>query len=533
MGPALTENKILYTVSIAAHNRLDLTLRCLESLRSAAHDPSRVEVILFDNGSSDGTKERVEAMQVPYSVRVVRSEENLGFGEAHNRVARMANGKWLVILNNDATASLHGWLDTMRSEFGKVERLAACGVRGTCCALTECGDGVPSLEAPEYVEGSCMMIPRDLALEFGPFDVEAFPFAYFEDSDLSLRLRRAGWRISNVEVGFAHEVAATAKLVAKTIDIPAIIEKNRAMFCARWADYLATRRIGTSTLIIRHGAGGDVLLLTPVIQALSEKYPASDITVETACPEPLRGNPNVRAIAQPGKANRASFDRVYDLNLAYERKPWKHIVSAYAEECGVQVNRATPTLYPDRKDMRWAAETLDRKQRWVVVHPGPTGWLGRDILPDTLQDVCTLLRDDGWSIACVGNKAAHEIPCDVELRSRTSSGQLAALMRMAELFVGVDSMPMHYAVAAGIPVVGVFGAIDPSLRLPWDAPWAVGVVAKDVDCLGCHHRIPPPITFSRCPRKVVECMTKLSAEDIRNACRNAHKAWRLRGGSNG
>jgi N-acetylglucosaminyl-diphospho-decaprenol L-rhamnosyltransferase len=70
---------------------------CLNSIRAKVTVP--YEVILLDNGSSDGTSNFV-AQHFPW-VRLVVSEENLGFIGGNNFAARQARGKYLLLLNSD------------------------------------------------------------------------------------------------------------------------------------------------------------------------------------------------------------------------------------------------------------------------------------------------------------------------------------------------------------------------------------------------------------------------------------------------
>lgn len=188
----------------------DLLAETLESLEAQTVRP-RVAVV--DNGSTDGTAALV-ADRFPH-VRLLRLARNLGFGRAINRAARelpAADGDALVLVNNDVVC-----------EPAFVEEL--------CTALAEPGVGMAAgvlLQAadPGRVDSAGIELDRTLrsydylwnrgveALAAAPdpvgpcggagaYRVEAFRraggfdeafFAYWEDVDLALRLRLAGWR---------------------------------------------------------------------------------------------------------------------------------------------------------------------------------------------------------------------------------------------------------------------------------------------------------------------------------------------------
>ena len=85
-------------VAVVSFNTRDLLDACLASLR-ADHDAGRAEVWVVDNRSTDGSPDMV-AERHPW-VRLIRSQENLGFGRAVNRVARESDAAWVAPANAD------------------------------------------------------------------------------------------------------------------------------------------------------------------------------------------------------------------------------------------------------------------------------------------------------------------------------------------------------------------------------------------------------------------------------------------------
>jgi GT2 family glycosyltransferase len=95
-------------------NSLWYTSRCLRSLEATDYPADRLQVVLADNGSDDGSLEVLRA-RFP-TLRVVANGANLGFAEGNNRAMRDLDGVDLVALvNNDATVE-PGWLRAMVDE---------------------------------------------------------------------------------------------------------------------------------------------------------------------------------------------------------------------------------------------------------------------------------------------------------------------------------------------------------------------------------------------------------------------------------
>ncbi|MBI1802596.1 MAG: glycosyltransferase family 9 protein, partial [Chloroflexi bacterium] len=111
----------------------------------------------------------------------------------------------------------------------------------------------------------------------------------------------------------------------------------------------------------------------------------------------------------------------------------------------------------------------------IILHPGsgghslarrwpPERWvsLGRALAGRyEARIVIVGTRDDG------GHELAAQLPDALDLTDRTSLGQLGALMRRGNLFVGADSGVMHIAAASGIPLVALFGTTNPKAWGPW------------------------------------------------------------------
>lgn len=230
-------------------NGRDLLPDCLGSLAEQTRAPD--EVVLVDNGSSDGSVE--VARRLLPSVRVVELGRDLGFAAANNRGIEAATGDLVVLLNNDTWATstflealvaaaerdprigmvapkILSWYDptVIDSVGGLLLEPEGIG-QGRGRGETDYGqyDHVREILMPS---GCAALYRRDMLDEIGLFP-ESF-FAYCEDADLGLRGRWAGWRaVSEPEAVVLHKYSATAG--AYSARKLFLVERNHYLLAAR------------------------------------------------------------------------------------------------------------------------------------------------------------------------------------------------------------------------------------------------------------------------------------------------------------
>lgn len=185
---------------------------CLDAVL-AQHLEGGFEVLLMDNGSEDGSLEHVRE-RFPH-VRPLALGRNRGYSGANNAAFAEAAGEHVVLLNND-TRVRPGWLDALvraaesDPEVGAVtsklvfmQRPDTIQNAGSLILSdgsgADRGFGEPDqgqYEKREEVFGACggaVLLTRKMLDDVGGFD-ETF-FAYYEDTDLSWRMRLRGWKI--------------------------------------------------------------------------------------------------------------------------------------------------------------------------------------------------------------------------------------------------------------------------------------------------------------------------------------------------
>jgi GT2 family glycosyltransferase/glycosyltransferase involved in cell wall biosynthesis len=171
------------------------------------------EVIIVLNGAPRDAV--VKTRRSALGARIIESEANLGFGGGCNLGAAHARAPYLVFLNDDVTVR-PGWLEALVATADARPDAGAVGSRilnadGTVQeagsvifadgSTTPVGRGLPAtttryraVRKVDYCSACSLLVRRDAFEAVGGFELRYFP-AYYEDVDLALKLREAGWSI--------------------------------------------------------------------------------------------------------------------------------------------------------------------------------------------------------------------------------------------------------------------------------------------------------------------------------------------------
>ena len=207
---------------------------CLDHL--LAQTFHEFEVVLVDNGSEDGTLDELHKKYPSLNLRIHRLSSNLGFAVANNIGASFARGKWLALLNADAFPE-PDWLEQLMEVADNNPEFAFFASRQIQVDNPELLDGTgdayhvsgfawrQNYHRPAIKYGfqsgevfsacaAAALYSRDDFIKLGGFDEDYF--SYFEDVDLSFRLRLIGRRCFYVSSAVVHHIGSAS--TGKTSD---------------------------------------------------------------------------------------------------------------------------------------------------------------------------------------------------------------------------------------------------------------------------------------------------------------------------
>jgi len=280
----------LISVVVVNWNRQQLLRACLRSL--ARQTGVAFEIIVVDNGSSDGSADMAER---EFDAKVIRNAENRGFCAANNQGIQAASGEFIALLNNDAEAE-PGWLEALwracasapdvgmaASKIlvwqGPESNAPQIGIprvidkaghlifpdgqnRGRGSGMPDCGQ-FDREEEVLWPDGSAALYRRAMLDQIGGFDEDFF--AYGDDAELGLRARIAGWRCIYTPKAVVHH-HRSATLGKDSMRRLELIERNRLLLAVKlfplsllcWNSFYFSLRLVAGFILAQREAGDTV-----------------------------------------------------------------------------------------------------------------------------------------------------------------------------------------------------------------------------------------------------------------------------------
>jgi GT2 family glycosyltransferase/tetratricopeptide (TPR) repeat protein len=238
------------SIIIPVCGQLAYTRNCIEAIEAFTPEPH--EVIIVDNGSTDGTPEwvRDHATKHP-GYTLIRNDTNLGFPAACNQGAAFSRGEYILFLNNDTVVSKE-WLTGLMEAIKSAPDIACVGpmtnyvsgpqqvndVNGydTLKKYQEyainCRKAYRGLYVPFWrIVGFCLLVSREIFDKLSGFD-ERFSPGNFEDDDFCLRACLAGYRNLMCRDVFIHHHGSET---CKKMDFGNLLAVNKAKFDEKWS----------------------------------------------------------------------------------------------------------------------------------------------------------------------------------------------------------------------------------------------------------------------------------------------------------
>ena len=300
--------------------------------------------------------------------------------------------------------------------------------------------------------------------------------------------------------------------------------------------------IGRPCLIVRrYGGLGDLLALMPGLEALKQKHPAHALILVTSpglvkiatlagvaalvLPSTLLGSGWLASVLKPKLDITPRLADEMEPPLPRRRRL---LMEEFASLLRVELKVLGPVRMTPLPESVVAVRALLADagvsvQKLVVIHTGPS-WPVKHWPDSNWARLVDGLKARGQVVVQVGasghdGNAQLQMPFvvgAVDWRDRLELPDLAALLSLARLFIGIDSGPLHLAASVGVPVVGLFGPTDASSILP---PLVEATALHaELACLGCHHHADGPLHWrSGCPHEMA-CMKSIDPDMVIRAC---------------
>ena len=245
------------SIVIAVCNMLGFTRICIDYIRKNTTIP--YELVIVDNGSTDGTPEYFRELSGELDVRYIRNTVNLGPIIAINQGVKAAKYEYICQMHNDVVIFENGWLKKITSIMEQdpkigivclagrqyIRKNASCDEESLKHNLLSIGLNQPMREEIAdiaVIDGMCFVFTKKLVEKIGLLD-EIYGLMHFYDMDFSLASLKAGCRNVAVNVlGFHVGNGGTTRrsdyyknLVPNDLKL---YYRNSKIFKRKWKDML-------------------------------------------------------------------------------------------------------------------------------------------------------------------------------------------------------------------------------------------------------------------------------------------------------
>lgn len=212
--------KVDLSIIIISYNTREITKKCLESVwRSLKNTQIKYEVIIVDNVSKDGSVEMLNELSKDKKNNFVfvANRNNVGFGQGNNQAVKIAQGKYILLLNSD-TIVLNGAIEKLYRYYVTNEKqvqfagakllnkdltpqpsaayffslpviFASLFLKGDYWGLTRFSPN--ETKRVDWISGACIFTKKSLYQKLDGFDETIF--MYMEEVDLLYRAKKNGW----------------------------------------------------------------------------------------------------------------------------------------------------------------------------------------------------------------------------------------------------------------------------------------------------------------------------------------------------
>lgn len=247
------------SIIIVTWNCIEYTKQCLKTLFFTLNNYNHndIEIIVVDNGSSDGTLEYIKTIN---TIKLIPNKKNLGFSKANNIALKQARiDSDIILLNNDIEIYQNNWIYKLQQCANIENNIGLVGCRlssfqNNARFLMHAGTYMPietlwgqqiggEKDINQYsldreVEGvvfACSYIKREVIEKVGYLDEDFF--AYFEDTDYCFRVKEKGYKVyycGNVDLIHHQNVSTSVNKVSHN----KIFIESQKIFEKKWIEKL-------------------------------------------------------------------------------------------------------------------------------------------------------------------------------------------------------------------------------------------------------------------------------------------------------
>jgi GT2 family glycosyltransferase len=241
-------------ILIVVHDQLQYFKECIETIQKHT---TKYRLYIWDNNSGEETQAFIQTIldsyvpeeNLDWSVEVIRSDENIGFLQPNNEMAKWGTSPYIILLNSDCRV-MEGWDKAMLGCLQQNPEIGQVGYLGGVLGADGKGYRGHFGYDIDYVCGWGFCITRELYNKQGLFD-PIYKFAYYEDSDFSLRVQLGGAKIYALHLGWVYHYGNKTIMTVMQegeVDTQLTFDYNQQVFLQRWADYIQNYRIDVRPL---------------------------------------------------------------------------------------------------------------------------------------------------------------------------------------------------------------------------------------------------------------------------------------------
>ena len=233
------------SIILLSYNQVDYTLACIQSIKDFTDS---YEIIVVDNNSSQETIDKLDKVD---GITLIKNKINRGFPGGCNDGIKIATGDNILLLNNDTIVTKY-WLENMLLALYSDDSIGAVGpVTNSCsnfqsipCSYATIADmfkfaeeyniSNPSIwEERSRLIGYALLIKKSVLDKVGLLDEQFFP-GNFEDDDISLRIRLAGYKLLLCKDTFIHHFGSVSFTEESSNRFGKTLAINEKKFKEKW-----------------------------------------------------------------------------------------------------------------------------------------------------------------------------------------------------------------------------------------------------------------------------------------------------------